>query len=246
MSAFKDKVIQIVKMIPKGKVVSYGQVALMAGVPRGARQVGWILHEHGDDGPWWRIINNSGRISIKSPDHSPIVQKEKLGAKKYVKDSPFVSIADFPSGKKDKVDESLEQSEDYIVRVKEDIAAILKLLKKEAPAKIELFVASDWKRKLRMLAAKVKDFNTVMKSAMLDPELKPHAAEIARVLQQYMKNMGALGDTASADFELEALKSGKKILEREFGCVVEISREEESKAPKASFALPGKPSILIS
>ena len=80
MSAFKDKVIQVTKMIPKGKVVSYGQVALMAGVPRGARQVGWILHELGEETPWWKVINNSGRISIKSPDHSPIVQKEKLEA----------------------------------------------------------------------------------------------------------------------------------------------------------------------
>src|SRR3972149_8916380 len=80
MSAFTDKIIRIVNLIPEGKVVSYGQVALMAGVPRGAPQVGWILHEHGDDGPWWRVINNSGRISIKSPDHSPIVQKEKLEA----------------------------------------------------------------------------------------------------------------------------------------------------------------------
>src|SRR3990172_9361197 len=84
MSAFKDKVIQVTKMIPKGKVVSYGQVALMAGVPRGARQVGWILFSEGpdqkDDLPWWRVINNAGRISIKNPRLAPEEQKQKLEA----------------------------------------------------------------------------------------------------------------------------------------------------------------------
>lgn len=78
MSKFSEKVIEITNMIPKGKVVSYGQVALMAGVPRGARQVGWILHQHGDKTPWWRIINNAGRIGTKCPEHTPNLQKELL------------------------------------------------------------------------------------------------------------------------------------------------------------------------
>jgi len=40
---FKDRVLKFVKKIPKGKVVSYGQVAAAAGSPRAARQVGGIL-----------------------------------------------------------------------------------------------------------------------------------------------------------------------------------------------------------
>ena len=78
MSAFTDKVIEITNLIPKGKVVSYGQVALMAGVPRGARQVGWILHQFGDKTPWWRVINNAGRISTKCLEHDANMQKEFL------------------------------------------------------------------------------------------------------------------------------------------------------------------------
>ena len=84
MSAFTDKIIQIVNMVPKGKVVSYGQVALMAGVPRGARQVGWVLFNEGpnhkDELPWWRVINNGGKISIKNPRISADEQKRKLEA----------------------------------------------------------------------------------------------------------------------------------------------------------------------
>jgi methylated-DNA-protein-cysteine methyltransferase-like protein len=80
MSKFKDKIIQIVRLIPKGKVASYGQVALIAGYPRGARQVGWILHVAGGENgtPWWRVINNKGRISTKCLEHNPNIQKQML------------------------------------------------------------------------------------------------------------------------------------------------------------------------
>ena len=80
MSKFKEKIVRIVKLIPSGYVVSYGQVALMAGVPRAARQVGWILHDYSDkyNLPWWRVINNAGRISTNSLDHTALMQKEFL------------------------------------------------------------------------------------------------------------------------------------------------------------------------
>ena len=79
MEKFSDLVLKTVKTIPKGKVASYGQVALMAGEPRAARQVGWILNQKSDEQtPWWRVINNSGRISIKHPEYSALLQKELL------------------------------------------------------------------------------------------------------------------------------------------------------------------------
>ncbi len=85
MEKFSDLVLQIVKTIPKGKVASYGQVALMVGEPQAARQVGWVLNQKSDEQtPWWRVINNSGRISIKHPEISALEQKamlEKEGVK---------------------------------------------------------------------------------------------------------------------------------------------------------------------
>lgn len=66
MSPFKEKVIKIVLSVPKGKVVSYGQVAAYAGAPRAAREVGWIMNELGSgEVPWWRVLNNKGYISIR-------------------------------------------------------------------------------------------------------------------------------------------------------------------------------------
>uniref|UniRef100_A0A7C4TJV4 MGMT family protein n=1 Tax=candidate division WWE3 bacterium TaxID=2053526 RepID=A0A7C4TJV4_UNCKA len=80
MPSFKENVIKVVNKIPHGKVMSYGQVALYAGFPRGARQVGWILNklDYESKVPWWRVINNAGRISIKGSEYLPIEQKEKL------------------------------------------------------------------------------------------------------------------------------------------------------------------------
>ena len=80
MSKFKRKVIEIVKCVPAGKVVSYGQVALYAGIPSAARQVGWTLNrlEKEIEVPWWRVVNNQGRISIKNFKYSAHDQKKLL------------------------------------------------------------------------------------------------------------------------------------------------------------------------
>ncbi len=68
MSDFRAAVLGIVKNIPKGKVMSYGQVAAAAGFARAARQVGGILRgldASAGQVPWWRVVNNKGVISIK-------------------------------------------------------------------------------------------------------------------------------------------------------------------------------------
>jgi methylated-DNA-protein-cysteine methyltransferase related protein len=62
---FRDRVLRIVRSVPPGRVVTYGQVALLAGAPRAARQVGGVLYgsrEH-DAIPWQRVVNASGGIS---------------------------------------------------------------------------------------------------------------------------------------------------------------------------------------
>ena len=78
---FKEKVMQAVGQVPRGKVVSYGQVAAACGSPRAARQVGWMLHtlDGNNSVPWWRVINNAGYISIKGNLMStPLAQKNFL------------------------------------------------------------------------------------------------------------------------------------------------------------------------
>lgn len=65
-----DRIWSIVSRIPRGRVATYGQVARMAGLSRGARTAGWALHALPDGlriagraVPWHRVINAGGRIS---------------------------------------------------------------------------------------------------------------------------------------------------------------------------------------
>jgi methylated-DNA-protein-cysteine methyltransferase-like protein len=60
-------VITIIKSIPCGQVMSYGDIAKIAGNPRAARQVSRILHSMSvkHQLPWHRVINSRYEISIK-------------------------------------------------------------------------------------------------------------------------------------------------------------------------------------
>ena len=62
---FRTPVLEVIAQIPEGRVMTYGQVARVAGKPRNPRQVGDILQglHLETDHPWWRVINSSGRLS---------------------------------------------------------------------------------------------------------------------------------------------------------------------------------------
>ena len=55
----------VIRAIPEGRVMTYGDVATVAGHPRWARRVGYALSSLNDKTvPWWRVINAQGRISL--------------------------------------------------------------------------------------------------------------------------------------------------------------------------------------
>ena len=79
MTEYTERVIYFIKNIPKGKVLTYGRVALLAGNPKGARQVSWVLRSMTEkyDLPWHRVISSKGIISIKD-DAGYCLQKDLL------------------------------------------------------------------------------------------------------------------------------------------------------------------------
>ena len=66
MKPFTENVMRIIKQIPPGQVMTYGQIARLAGSPRGARQVVRVLHSMSKkyNLPWFRVINSKGEISL--------------------------------------------------------------------------------------------------------------------------------------------------------------------------------------
>ena len=71
-SPFTDRVVLIVSQIPPGKVATYGMVAMLAGSPRAARQVGWLLHSLSEKRqlPWHRVVNRHGAVSLHDGHNS--------------------------------------------------------------------------------------------------------------------------------------------------------------------------------
>ena len=61
-----DRIYAVVRQVPAGRVVTYGQVASQAGLPGQARLVGYALHNlpPGTDVPWHRVVNARGGISL--------------------------------------------------------------------------------------------------------------------------------------------------------------------------------------
>ena len=77
---FFEKVYQIVKAIPYGKVMSYGQIAKIIGNEKMSRQVGWALHVNPDPEniPCYRVVNRFGEVSSAFAFGGANRQKELL------------------------------------------------------------------------------------------------------------------------------------------------------------------------
>jgi len=60
------RIVEVIASIPRGKVSSYGAVALKAGLPNGARQTVRVLHSLSEkfDLPWHRVIRSDGSIAL--------------------------------------------------------------------------------------------------------------------------------------------------------------------------------------
>ena len=75
-----EKIYEVVKSIPKGKVATYGQVALLAGNPRWARVVGYALHVTPEPGiiPCHRVVNREGKVAPSFAFGGEGVQRQLL------------------------------------------------------------------------------------------------------------------------------------------------------------------------
>jgi methylated-DNA-protein-cysteine methyltransferase-like protein len=81
MSDFFEKVYEVVKLIPPGRVTSYGAIAKYLGTGGAARMVGWAMnasHSHTDYVPAHRVVNHNGLLTGKHHFDTPDAMKELL------------------------------------------------------------------------------------------------------------------------------------------------------------------------
>jgi|SRR4051812_39887892 methylated-DNA-protein-cysteine methyltransferase-like protein len=79
-SQFRKKVYEYVRQIPNGRVMTYGQLAALAGYPYAARVVGGIAHWGDPSLPWQRVVKKSGSLAEGYPGglsgHKQVLEAE--------------------------------------------------------------------------------------------------------------------------------------------------------------------------
>jgi len=74
------RILETIQDIPRGCVANYGQIAEIAGIPRGARQVGYALRHtpNGMELPWHRVIQSSGKSAFDQNSRAFETQRDRL------------------------------------------------------------------------------------------------------------------------------------------------------------------------
>jgi methylated-DNA-protein-cysteine methyltransferase related protein len=77
---YRERVYELVRQIPKGRVMTYGQIAIILGEGYTARTVGYVMHGADDGVPWQRVINSQGKVSTGRLTMPVNLQQELLEA----------------------------------------------------------------------------------------------------------------------------------------------------------------------
>jgi methylated-DNA-protein-cysteine methyltransferase related protein len=75
VNEFQRRVWRLVMKIPRGKVATYGQIAVWLGWPRRARMVGMAMRHCPTGVPWQRVVNAQGGISLRAAFGSMMTQR---------------------------------------------------------------------------------------------------------------------------------------------------------------------------
>ncbi|HEX5744169.1 MAG TPA: MGMT family protein, partial [Candidatus Saccharimonadales bacterium] len=79
-AGFREQVEALVARIPRGRVMTYGQLAALCGRPRAARIVGGIAHFGDPSLPWQRVVNKQGGLARGYPGgrrgHKQVLEAE--------------------------------------------------------------------------------------------------------------------------------------------------------------------------
>ncbi|MDO8428743.1 MAG: leucine--tRNA ligase [Candidatus Diapherotrites archaeon] len=172
---------------------------------------------------------------------------EELGQKLEFKE--MVSVSTWPKVNPDKIDAEAETGEEFLEKIREDLQHIKELAKIEQVKKITIYTASEWKWKtlneLKTLTS--PNFGEGMKLTMKIEEIRKHGKQAERAVKELSSKIMEIKDKPKIE-EMQVLNEGKKELEKEFNCLIEIKEEtqaEQKHMQKAGNALPFKPAIWM-
>ena len=166
---------------------------------------------------------------------------EMIGEKKYS------SLASWPKFDENKIDLRAEASEDLLENTIHDIKSVLKLIGKENPLEIVLFVSHSWKydflKSFKDSIKDTRDVGEIMKRIMIPK----YGKDISKLVPKLIKDPSKIPDfILDQETEIEALKNHIDELKDMFKTdKIAVFVAEGSKEAKANQAMPGKPVIIV-
>ncbi len=159
----------------------------------------------------------------------------------------LVSAQDWPGYDEKKIDEKAEASQDLVETTRKDILSVKTLAKLEKLNKISIIISQPWKYEfvkiIKESLERTHNPGDIIKELM-QTDLKKHGKEISKLVPKIVKDHSKLPPVLlERELELSVLEEKKELIEKEFGCKVEVL--ETSSNPKAENAFPGKPAIIL-
>ncbi|RZN36803.1 MAG: leucine--tRNA ligase [Methanosarcinales archaeon] len=177
----------------------------------------------------------------------------------------FISLSEYPAPDPNLVDRCAERAEELVENTLDDIEEIIRVTSMK-PERITLFTAPAWKNtvlKQALIASRSGklDMGALMKELMQDPEIKKHARDVPKFVQQLIKDVRTW-DAAQVNNRLEGLderavlSEALEFFERELGCAVAVldadaidatdaARDDLDPQGRRKFAEPGRPAIYV-
>lgn len=156
----------------------------------------------------------------------------------------FASLQKWPVCDEKKIDAKMDAEDELIQNTISDIRSVMKLANIEKPVKILLFTAEKWKygffKKLKKEIDKTRNIGDIIKAVMV----KEHGKDISNLVPKLVKDTKKIPEVV-VENEADVLEENKQVIEKEFGCKVEVIKAEQSQEGKAKQAMPGKAAILV-
>ncbi|MDA1196428.1 MAG: leucine--tRNA ligase [Nanoarchaeota archaeon] len=161
----------------------------------------------------------------------------------------FISHGSWPIADDKKIKESMHVGEELLRDTLADIRAVLKLAKIEKPTAISLFVSASWRYSLfkdvAVLFEKDQNPKSVLDGIMRNPVYKKQGPWISKNVPRMVGSRKIPSVALSQKEEMNMLAEATHFIKEIFGCDVSIVSADKSDEHKASYALPGKPAILV-
>ncbi len=209
----------------------------------------WYVRRGGND---TKTIHEALNVWVRLMNPiTPHLSEELNELGRYIKSATeLVSASTWPIAEESKINPKAEAGEELVKATRESMRNVLKLAKIDTPKKYTLFIADRWLYKLfEIVSAEIKvthNLGEIMRRVLVEETFKEKGKDVSKIISALVKDESKIPLVViSPEEELKVMTEAAGMLEKEFGCKVEVILGEESSHPKARTAMPGKVGIVV-